>query len=136
MSMAKRVGALMIVAVLVLGLGSTLAGAKKKHKKKGKSWASEITLVEATSTQFSGSVTSSLGACRSKRLVTLFYTDPDTGQTLPLSVQRTDNDGRYVVSLTMPAYAGTYHAEVSEQRIRAKKAPQTCRGVASPSVQV
>jgi hypothetical protein len=136
MSMAKRAGALLIVAALVLSLSATLAGAKKKHKKKGKKWSSEITLVQPASTEFSGRVDSGLGACRIHRLVTVFYTDPNTGQTLPLSVQRTDQHGRYVVSLTTPAYAGTYHAEVSEQQIRAKKAPQTCKGAASPSLQV
>ena len=126
----------LLSVVLALSLASTVAGAKKHKKRKGKVWASEITLVHAVPTEFTGRVTSNLGACGSQRLVTLFYTDPQTGQTQPISVQRTGGDGRYQVTLPAPAYAGTYLAQVSQQRIRARKAPQTCRFAQSASVRV
>jgi hypothetical protein len=77
------------------------AGAKKR---KGKAWASEITLVHAASTQFSG--------------------------------KRTDKQGGYLVSLPKPAFAGTYHAEVTQQKIRALRARQTCRAARSATVAV
>jgi hypothetical protein len=134
MSPAKRAGGLVIVAVLVLGLAAPLTTAEAKKKRKGKSWPSEITLSHPAATQFNGTVESKLDACRAQRLVTVYYTDPQTGQTLPLSVQRTDKDGRYAVSLTMPAYPGSYRAEVSEQKVRAMKAKQTCKGAQSLSV--
>jgi hypothetical protein len=122
------------VAVLAIGLSTAPAGAGKKRK--GKAWASGITLVHATSTEFSGRVSSNLKACRGQRLVTVFYTDPVTGQTLPLSVQRTDKQGGYLVILPKPAFAGTYYAEVSQQKIRALKAKQACRAGRSATVAV
>jgi hypothetical protein len=122
------------VAVLALGLSTALADGKKKRK--GKSWSSEIILVHPTSTEFSGTVSSKLNACRAQRLVIVFYTDPQTGQTLPLSVQRTDKQGGYLVTLPKPAFSGTYHAEVSQQKIRALKAKQTCKAARSATVAV
>ena len=134
MSFARRAGILLTVAVLFVGLYATLADAKKKRK--GKTWSSEITLVHPTSTEFSGRVSSNLKACRAQRLVTVFYTDPHTGQTLPLSVQRTDKQGGYLVALPKPAFSGSYHAEVSQRKIRALKAKQTCKAASSASVSV
>jgi hypothetical protein len=141
MSLVRRAGVLLAVAVLAVGLSTAPAGGAKKRK--GKAWASEITLVHAAitlvhaaSTQFSGRVSSNLKACRAQRLVTVFYTDSGTGQTLPLSVQRTDKQGGYLVSLPKPAFAGTYHAEVTQQKIRALRARQTCRAARSATVAV
>jgi hypothetical protein len=136
MSVARRAGVLLLVAALVLALGATLAAGKKHKKRKGKAWASKITLVHPAPTEFTGTVSSKLDACRNRRLVTVYYTDPVTGQTQPLSVQRTGGDGRYEVSLPAPAYAGSYQAQVSEQRIRAHKAPQTCKADLSPVISV
>ena len=93
-----------------------------------------MTLAKQSSTQFSGAVSSKLGACRSSRVVILFYTDPNNGQTSPLSVQRTDGDGKYRVNLTTPTYAGQYQVEVVQRKIRALKAPQTCRQATSPAI--
>jgi hypothetical protein len=134
MPLARRAGVLSAVAVLVLDLSATSAADKKKRK--GKSWSSAITLVHATSTEFSGRVSSNLKACRPQRLVTVFHTDPHTGQTLPLAVQRTDKQGGYLVALPKPAFSGTYHAEDSEQKIRALRAKQTCKAAQSASVSV
>jgi hypothetical protein len=134
MSLVRRAGVLLAVAVLAVGLSTAPAGGAKKRQ--GKAWASEITLVHAASTQFSGRVSSNLKACRAQRLVTIFYTDSGTGQTLPLSVQRTDKQGGYLVSLPKPAFAGTYHAEVTQQKIRALRARQTCRAARSATVAV
>ena len=131
----RRAVAVLVVLVLVLSF-ATAAGAGKRKHPKGQVWRSKITVVHPTPTQFSGTVSSKLGACRSQRLVTVFYTDPQTGQTQPVSVQRTTKDGRYLVNLTMPAYAGTYQAQVSKQRIRARKAPQTCKGAVSSTLTV
>lgn len=136
MAWVRRAGILLTVLVVALGLGGAAAGAKKKHKKKGRSWASQVTLGHPATTQFSGAVGSKLDACRSSRVVTLFYTDPNTGQTSPLSVQRTDGKAKYQVVLTKDAFAGSYRVEVAERRIRAHKAPQTCKAAESPAITV
>lgn len=125
----------MVVAVLALGLGGAIAGAKK-HKKKRHFWASQITLSHPSNTQFEGRASSKLAPCRAERVVTIYYTDPVTGQTQSLSVQRTDGKGRYTVNLTQAAYPGTYYAQISQEKIRALKAPQTCKGAQSKSVGV
>lgn len=129
MAALRRAGVVSVVVVLALCLTGAVAGAKTK-------WASTIKLAHPSTTQFTGTVGSKLAACRKQRLVTLYYTDPITGQTQPLSVQRTDGKGRYEVDLTQPAYPGTYQAQVSKERIRALKAPQTCRGAQSSSIHV
>jgi hypothetical protein len=135
MGWVRRAGILFVVLVVALGLGGAAAGAKKKHKK-GKPWGSQITLAKPSSTQFNGKVSSKLRACRSSRVVVLFYTDPNTGQTSPLSVQRTDGAGRYTVTLSTSAYPGTYQAAVLKRKIKAMKAPQTCRKATSPAINV
>jgi hypothetical protein len=127
----RRAGVALIVAVLALGLGGAVAGAKKKHKKKGHVWGSKITLAHPSPTTFSGKVDSSLTACRKHRLVNVFYTDPGSGTTTLLSVQRTDGKGRYEVNLPQAAFQGAYQAQEVKQRIRAQKAPQTCKGAVS-----
>jgi hypothetical protein len=135
MAWVRRAGILFVVLVVALGVGGATAGAKK-HKKKGTPWASQITLAKPSSTEFSGRVSSKLRPCRSSRVVVLFYTDPNNGQTSPLSVQRTDGGGHYAVTLPTPAYPGTYQAEVLKRKIRAMKAPQTCRDAKSPAISV
>jgi hypothetical protein len=127
----RRAGAVLIIAVLALGLGGTVAGAKKKHKKKGHSWGSKITLSHPSDARFTGKVDSQLAACSEGRLVNVFYTDPGSGQTALLSVQRTDGKGRYEVDLPQPAFPGAYQAQAAHERIRANKAPQTCKESAS-----
>jgi hypothetical protein len=134
----RRAAVLLVVAALVLAVGGSLASAKK-HKKKHKpvtSWDSQITLSLTTPTHFEGTVSSKLDACRNQRYLILYYADPDTGNVLPLSVQRTDGAGRYQVDLPKPAYPGGYDAQVAEERIRANKAPQLCKGASSPPVTV
>ena len=123
---------MLIVAVLALGLGGALAGAKKKHKKrKGHVWGSKITLAHPSPTRFTGSVDSNLAACFRGRLVNVFYTD-QTGNSALLSVQRADGKGRYEVNLTQAVYPGVYQAQAARERLRARKAPQTCRAAESP----
>ena len=133
MVVLRRAGVVLIVGVLVLalGLGGGLAGAKKKHKKKGHVWGSKITLAHPSPRRFSGVVHSKLAACFKGRLVNVFYTDAGGDKAL-LSVQRTDGRGRYVVDLTQDAYPGVYQAQAAKERIRARKAPQTCRAGDSP----
>ena len=126
----RRAGVVLIVAVLGLGLGGGLAGAKKK-KKKGHVWGSRITLVHPSPTRFTGKVGSNLAGCFKGRLVNVYYTDPQGNNAL-LSVQRADGKGRYEVSLTQAAYPGVYQAQAAKERIRARKAPQTCRAADSP----
>jgi hypothetical protein len=135
MAWVRRAGILLIVLAVALGLGGASAGAKKK-KRKGKAWESKVTLTHPGSNQFSGTVSSSLGACEGSRVVVLFYTDPNNGQTSPLSVQRTDGKGQYQVALVKPAFPGQYQLEVFQRRIRAMKAPQTCRSAVSPAITV
>ena len=136
MASVRRVGILLTVLVVALGLGGAAAGAKKKHKKKGKAWASQVTLGHPAATQFTGAVDSKLDACRSSRVVTLFYTDRNNGLTSPLSVQRTDGTARYQVVLPKDAFAGTYQVQVAQRKIRAHKAPQTCKAAESPAINV
>jgi hypothetical protein len=130
MMVVRRAGVVLVVAVLALGLGGTVAGAKK-HKRKGHVWGSKITLAHPAPTQFNGKVDSTLEACRKHRLVNVFYTDPDSATTSLLSVQRTDGKGRYEVNLPQNAFRGAYQAQEVKQRIRARKAPQTCKGAVS-----
>jgi hypothetical protein len=127
MAVLRRAGVVLIVAALALGIGGAMAGAKKKHKKKGHAWSSKITLQHPASTQFTGKVDSKFSACFKGRLVNVFFTDTSSGQTALLSVQRTDGKGRYRVDLTQAAYPGVYQAQAPKERIRAKKAPQTCK---------
>ena len=156
----------MILAVLTLALALPVGGAfasaadgsavvAKKHKKckkhkkpkrhkkckkpkqsKSGTWDSAITLVPTTPTQFQGTVSSKLDACRNQRYVVVSYTDPTTGQVLPLSIQRTDSAGHYAVNLPKPAFPGGYTAQVEEARVTANDAPQTCTGAASPTITV
>jgi hypothetical protein len=136
MALLKRAGVLILVTLLVVSLAGSVAGAKKKHKKKARKWASQATLTHPSSTQFTGKVSSKLDACRDARLVAVYYTDPVTGETQPISVQRTDSKGNYQVNLAAPAYAGTYQTQLIEQRIRAMKAPQICKKAQSAPVTV
>jgi hypothetical protein len=124
----RRAGVVLIAVVVALGLGGGFAGAKKK--KKGKAWGAKITLGHPSATQFTGTVDSKLAACLRGRLVNLFYTDT-TGNTAHLSIQRTDGKGRFQVDLTQAAYPGTYQAQAAHERIRARKAPQTCKAATS-----
>jgi hypothetical protein len=130
MMVLRRAGVVLIVVVLALGLGGAIAGAKKKHKKKGHVWPTKITLEHPSATQFRGTVSSGLAACTQARLVNLFFTDP-TGNSTLLSVQRTDGKGRYEVDLTQNAYPGTYQAQAAQEPIRAMKARQICKVAAS-----
>jgi hypothetical protein len=131
MMVLRRAGVVLIVVVLALGLGGPFAGAKKKHKKrKGKVWGAKITLAHPSPTQFTGTVDSNLNACLAGRLVNVFYTDP-TGNTAHLSIQRADGKGRFEVNLTQAAFPGTYQAQAAHERIRALKAPQTCKEATS-----
>ena len=61
----------------------------------------------------------------------VFYTD-QTGNSALLAVQRADGKGRYEVDLTQTAYPGVYRAQAAQERLRARKAPQTCRSAESP----
>jgi hypothetical protein len=124
----RRAGVVLIVVVFALGLGGALAGAKKKRK--GHTWGAKITLAHPSATRFTGNVDSNLAACLRGRLVNVFYTDP-TGNTAHLSIQRTDGRGRFEINLTQPAYPGTYQAQAAHERIRALKAPQTCKAATS-----
>ena len=135
MAVTRRAGILLLVLVLVLGTGAALAGAKKK-KKKHPSWGSQITLTHPSGTEFDGVVSSKFKPCRDSRLVTLFYSDPATGQTQPLSVQRTTSKGNYQVILPQQAYGGSYHAEVALSNARFKKVTNVCHSATSPSIDV
>ncbi len=53
--MMVRAGVALMVTVLALGVGGTVAGAKKKHRK-GHVWGSKITLRHPSPTRFSGRV--------------------------------------------------------------------------------
>jgi hypothetical protein len=63
--------------------------------------------------------------------VNVIYTD-QTGNSALLSVQRADGKGRYEVNLTQAVYPGVYQAQAAQERLRARKAPQTCRAADSP----
>ena len=131
MLVVRRAGVVLIVALLALGVCEALAGAKKHKKRTGHVWGSKITLAQPSPTRFTGTVDSNLAACFKGRLVNVFYTD-QTGNSALLSVQRADGKGRYQVNLTQAAYSGVYQAQAAQERLRARKAPQTCRAAESP----
>ncbi len=134
MAAFRRAGALLIVLVLVLGVGGADAGAKKKHQRKR--WPTTATLTQSSSTQFTGKVGSKLGACKGMRVVTLYYTDPNTLQSQPLSVHRTGGKGGYEVDLTKPAFIGSYYVTVDKRKVRARGAKRTCKASQSPALPV
>jgi hypothetical protein len=136
MGAMRRAGIVLLVVVLALGLGAAAADGKKKHKKKARKWGSSVTLTHPSDSQFTGVVGSKLDACRDSRLIGLYYTDPITLQTQPLSVQRTDGRGHYEVDLPSPAYPGNYQVQLIEERIKAMHAPQICKGAQSNVVTV
>ena len=136
MVLLRRAGILAMAIALAIGLLASPGAAKKRHRQKGTLWRSTVTLRHATPTQFSGTVGSKLAACRKARLVAIYYTDPTTGWTQPLSVQRADGDGQYRVSLAAPAYVGSYQAIIIEQRIRADHAPQRCKQAKSDPLEI
>ena len=133
MAVWRRAGILAVAIALAMGLVVAPGSAKKRHKPTGTRWASSVTLGHPSPTEFSGHVGSKLAACRRARLVAVYYTDPTTGWTQPLSVQRAARDGRYQVSLAAPAYAGSYQAVIVKQRI---SGPQTCKQARSSPVNV
>ena len=124
----------MTVLVVALGLGGA-ALAKKKHVRK-RGWRTTVTLTQVSSTQFAGQVSSKLGSCVPKRVVTLYYTDPATLQTQPLSVQRTGGKGKFRVNLPRPAFTGSYYAAVAKRKVRARGAKQTCKASQSHALSV
>lgn len=93
----------MLAVVAAIGFCWGLADAKKRR-----GWATQVTLTHPSDAQFAGRVSSRLKGCRSQRLVNLYYTDPATGQTQPLGVDRTTKKGRYQIDLSKPAFGGTY----------------------------
>jgi hypothetical protein len=135
MARVRRAGILLVVLAVALGLGGAAAGAKKKHQRK-RGWRTTVSLTHASSTQFSGQVGSKLGACVGKRVVTLYYTDPNTLQAQPLSVQRTGGKGKYEMDLTKPAFTGSYYATVDQRKVRAQGAKQTCKAAQSRGIAV
>src|SRR5262245_38970141 len=128
----KRAGVLLVALALMAALLGAQAGAMMRHEKRH-GWATRVTLAHPSDTQFTGTVSSRLRACHKQRLVTVFYTDPFTGQTQPVSVQRTKKSGRYRVYLTHPAYGGTYRAQASKV---SKRGTQLCRAGRSPPLTV
>lgn len=133
MGWVRRAGVLVIVVAISLALGTTMAGAKKKHHRK-RGWRTKVTLTQTSSTQFTGKASSKLGACKGMRLVTLYYTNPTTLQTQPLSVQRTGGKGKYEVDLTAPAFTGSYYVTVDKRKVRAMGAKQTCKASQSRAI--
>jgi hypothetical protein len=152
----RRAAVVLMVATTVIAVSGSLASESfaaanthkkhKKHKKKKKkkqqqqptagTWDSTISLSLPTSTHFEGTVGSRFGPCWYQRYVTVFYTDPSSGQVLPLSVQRTDGAGRFAFDLPRPAFPGSYQAQVAEERIVAQQASQTCLAAQSASLTV
>ena len=135
MARLRRAGILLTVFFVALGLGGAVAGAKKKHKHK-RNWRTSVTLTQSSTTQFTGEVSSKLGACAGNRVVTLYYTDPATLQSLPLSVRRTGGKGKFEVDLVKPAFTGAYYVIVDQRKVRAQGAKQTCKPAQSRSLAV
>ena len=114
----RRTTVALLVAALAFCVCGGLAAGKKRHKR---GYATRVTLAHPAENQFSGTVSSKLKGCRNQRLVTVYYTDPFTGQTQPISVQRTDKSGRYHVDLTHPAYGGNYQAKAPKVSKRGRR---------------
>ena len=129
----RRAGILLVACALATMLAIPATNAAKR---KVRGWASKVTLTHPAPTQFVGRVSSKLRACRAGRLVSVHYTDPGTGDTSLLSVQRTGKKARYTVDLASPAYAGRYQAVIDRARVRALQRPQKCRGDQTPLLTV
>ncbi len=127
MVVLRRTTVALLLVVLAFCVCGGLAAAKNRHKKRG--YATQVTLAHPSDSRFTGTVSSKLKACRSQRLVTVYYTDPFTGQIQPVSVQRTGKAGKYHVELSHPAYGGTYQAKAPKV---SKRGTRLCRaGVSS-----
>ena len=124
----------MLVIALTFAVGGAAGAAKKQHKKRGN--RTTVSLTQASSTRFTGTVGSRLGACVGMRAVTLYYTDPNTLQTQPLSVQRTGGKGKYEVDLPRAAFTGSYHVTVDQRKVQAKGSKETCKAAQSRSIAV
>lgn len=129
-----RAAALALVLVIVLAVAGGADAKKKHHRKHG--WRTTATLTQPSSTQFAGKVGSKLKACVAKRVVTLYYTDPNTLQTQPLSVQRTGGKGKFQIDLPKPAFTGSYYVAVDKRKVRAQGQKQTCKAGQSKSLAV
>jgi hypothetical protein len=130
MASLKKAGPVLIALVLALSLAAIPADGKKRKRKPV---GTQVTLTHPSEQQFAGVVRSKRYTCHNQRLVNLFYTDPVTGQTQPLSVQRSDKSGNYRVDLPKPVYGGTYHAEVPKV---SKRGSLLCRAGQSNAIAV
>ncbi|MFI5026687.1 MAG: hypothetical protein ACHQCI_08070 [Solirubrobacterales bacterium] len=130
-----RAAAVALVLVIALGMATVAADAKTKHHGK-RGWHTSSSLSQNSSTRFTGKVSSKLGKCIAKRVVTLYYTDPSTLQTQPLSVHRTGGKGKFQIDLVKPAFTGSYYAAVAQRKVRAHGAKQTCKAGQSRTLAV
>ena len=121
-----------LALVLAVSLSWATADASKKHKKH-LGFNTGVTVTHPSDTQFAGRVSSKLKGCRKQRLVNLFYTDPATGQTQPLAVDRTNKKGRYRMDLSKSPFGGTYYAQAPKVK---KRRVQLCRAGKSNSIVV
>jgi hypothetical protein len=128
----KRTALIALAVVVAVGLCAGLAGAEKRDKK-GRGWGTKVTLTHPADAQFAGKVSSKLAACVDQRLVNLYYTDPATGQTQPLAVDRTNKRGQYQMNLPRPAFGGTYQAQAPKV---SKRGSLLCRAGRSNIVAV
>lgn len=126
----------MTLVGLVLGLALVLsvcwapaAASKKKHR----GIKTSVTLKHPSDSEFTGSVKSRLSGCRKQRLVNLNYTDPTTGQTQPLAVDRTNKKGKFRMDLSKAAFGGTYRAQAPKVK---KRGTQLCRAGKSKGIVV
>ena len=136
MAWVRRAGILLTVLVVALGLGGAAGGREEEAQEEGQRPGTPGDPGSPSSNQFTGAVGSKLEACRSSRVVTLFYTDPNNGLDLtPLGAAHR-RQGRLQGGLPSDAFAGTYQVQVAQQTIRAHKAPQTCKAAESPAIGV
>ena len=121
----------LIVAVLALGLGGALAGAKKKHKKRHV-WGSKVTLAHPSPTQFAGSGRLEPGGLLQGAPGDRLLHGPEQRKHGAALGSADGRQGPLRVDLTHAAFAGSYQAQAAKERIRARKKRQTCRVADSP----
>jgi hypothetical protein len=128
-------GALIATIVLCAALALAPADAKKKRRGVPKV-KTTVTLTQTTGARLSGTISSKLAQCRQQRLVSVYFTDLIENFTQPVSVQRSNNQSKFIVDLPQPVYGGNYQAIVVAQIVRAQGKKQKCKEGRSAPINV
>jgi hypothetical protein len=127
----KKIGVLCLAVMLAFALSATtMAGAKKRHKRPPKQVGSQIALDSVGPNGAEGHVSSPRAACLADRAVTLYMVGSDS--TLRTSdavaTTRTRGDGSWSAALFAghSLYPGKYYAVVWRNVIEKKRTRVAC----------